>query len=103
MVGVLAGILVGVLVDSVAGIPVGSVADVLVSLTDAGGSPPCPQRLHQLQEPQARQAEELEWRVVRWALHARAGQYMWGVARYPLQRTTPKTSIQVGDNEVEKY
>jgi hypothetical protein len=75
------------------------VADVLVSLTDAGGRPPCP---HQLQELQASQAEELEWRVVRRALRARAGQYIWGIARYPLQRTTSKTFIQVGDNEVEE-
>jgi hypothetical protein len=73
LAGILAGILTGVLADSVVGVPVGIVADVLVSLTDAGGSPPCPQRLHQLQELQARQAEGLEWRVVRRALRVRAG------------------------------
>src|SRR5947209_6157408 len=72
-------------------------------LTDAGGSPPSPQRPHQLQELQARQAEELEWRVAMRTLRARAGQYRWGIARYPLQRTTPKMSIQIGDSEVEEY
>jgi hypothetical protein len=55
--------------------------------------------LNQLQELQARQAEELEWRVARRALRARAGQYRWGIARYPLPRAIPKMSIQVGDSE----
>ena len=73
-----------------------------MAFAGAGGSPPCPQRPHQLQELKARQAEELEWRVARRALRAQVGQHRWGIARYPLQRITPKTSIQVGDSEIEE-